>query len=381
MLRRGWTRSPRPLVSQRALRRAALAGAAAAGFATVSVALAGFDSIATGGPQTISSKRIFPGVRSTSAWTLRDASGGAAEANGDDALSYADAVLKNTSNWATTFAANRYLEFDLNGARPGGVTVNSAQFNFRMAANGAGETACFYFEVYRISTSTLIGSHGDATTPVACNSTTTQTTYSTALAEVTTTAIANDLRIRVYGKESGAKPMKVDLATVTGSTPYASFTAYEKVYRDQADTTLTTTNWGVATSGDGANYTSAGNWATTFAAARYLKLTFDPAVPSGSVITSASLDFYYRSNTAGDTACWYFETYNGATLLGTHGSSGTPVSCNTGNTTYSTDNVSLAELTAAADANNLTIKVYMKESGGKKTQLDFVQLNVNYYLD
>jgi hypothetical protein len=75
------------------------------------------------------------------------------------------------------------------------------------------------------------------------------------------------------------------------------------------------------------------------------------------------------------------ETYNGLTLLGTHGSSGTPISCNTGSTTFSTDNVVLSELTTVANANNLTIKVYMKESGNKKTQIDLARLNVNYYLD
>ena len=105
------------------------------------------------------------------------------------------------------------------------------------------------------------------------------------------------------------------------------------------------------------------------------------------MITSVTLNFYYRSNTAGDTACWYGEAYNGATLLASYGSSGTPQSCNTGNTTYSTDTVTMSTLTSANDANavsdvnNLAVRAYMKESGGKKTQIDFVQLNVNYYLD
>jgi hypothetical protein len=369
------------LVSRRALRWAAIVGVTAASFTTASLALAGFNSVTSGGPGTYTSKRIFPGIRTSAAWTLRDASGGVSETTADDSLSYADAVLKNTSNWASAFASNRYVEFDFNSPRAGGVTVSSAQFNYRMAPNGAGETACFYFEVYRASTSALIGSHGDASNPVACNSTILQTTYSTTLAEVTNTTILNDLRVRVYGKESGGKPMKQDLATVTGSTPYSSFTLYEKIYRDQADTSLTTTDWSLATAGDSTAYVNASNWATTFSTLRYMKFTFDPGVPTGSVITSASVDFYYKNNTAGDTLCWYFETYNGATLLGTHGSSGSPVSCN-GTTSFSTDNVTLAELTSVTDANSLTIKVYMKDStGARKSQTDLVQLNVNSYLD
>jgi len=372
---------PDSLVSRRALRWTVLAGVAAATFTTASLALAGFNSAASGGPGTYSSKRIFPGVRSSSAWTLRDASGGAVETNSDDTLSYTDALLKTTGNWATTFASNRYVELDFNSPRPGGVPVSSAQFNYRMAANGAGETACFYFEVYRESTSTLIGTHGSTGTPVACNSTIIQTTYSTTLAEVTNTTILNDLRVRVYGKESGSRPMKQDLANVTGSTPYTSFTMYEKIYRDQSTGTAATTNWSVATAGDSTAYINVSNWATTFSTLRYMKFTFDPAVPTGSVITSASVDFYYKANTAGDTVCWYFETYNGATLLGTHGSSGTPVSCNSTNA-FSTDNVTLAELTSVTNANNLTIKVYMKDTtGARKSQMDLVQLNTNYYLD
>ena len=67
-----------------------------------------------------------------------------------------------------------------------------------------------------------------------------------------------------------------------------------------------------------------------------MKFTFDPDVPTGSVITSASIDFYYKPNTGSDTVCWYFETYNGATLLGTHGSTGTPVSCNNTNSSRPT---------------------------------------------
>ncbi|HMJ00078.1 MAG TPA: hypothetical protein VK488_09615 [Gaiellaceae bacterium] len=372
---------PDSLVSRRALRWAVIAGVAAASFTTVSLAFAGFNSAASGGPGTYASKRIFPGIRTSSAWTLRDASGGGAETNADDTLSYTDALLKTTGNWATTFSSTRYVEFDFNSARPGGVAVSSATFAYRMAANSAGDTACFYFEVYRASSSTLIGTHGSTGVPVACNATTTQTTYSTTLAEVTDTTILNDLRVRVYAKESGSRPMKQDLASVTGSTAYGSFTTYEKIYRDQSTGTPATTNWSVATSGDSTAYVSAGNWATTFAAARYMKFTFDPHVPSGSVITSASVDFYYKNNTAGDTVCWYFETYNGATLLGTHGSSGSPVSCNS-TAGFTTDNVTLAELTSVTDANNLTIKVYMKDStGARKSQTDLVQLNINHYLD
>jgi hypothetical protein len=367
---------------RRAVGRGALIGAAAAALLCASGASATFRSSASGGAMTVSSKRIFPGTRSTAAWTLRDASAGLTETNADDALSYADGTVVSTGNWSGSFASNRYLEFDFNGSRPAGVPVLSATFNFRMAANGAGETACFYLELYHASTGALFGTYGSSSSPVGCNSTILQTTYTQSLPAVTDTTTLDDLRIRVYGKESGGRAMKVDLATVTGSDAYASYTMYEKSYRGRAGGgATTTTSWAVATSGDGSDYTSAANWSNSFSSTRYLKHAFDAGAPGGAVITSVSISLNYRSSTAGDTACWYLEVYNGTTLIGSHGSSGAPVSCIVGNTTYATDTVSIPEVDTVMEVNNLVIRVYMKESGSRKTQIDLVQANVSYYLD
>jgi hypothetical protein len=49
--------------------------------------------------------------------------------------------------------------------------------------------------------------------------------------------------------------------------------------------------------------------------------------------------------------------------------------------------VTLSQLTFANDANAVTdvnalaVRAYMRESAAKKTQIDFAQLNVNYYLN
>jgi len=383
-------RSPDRLVTRRAARRAALVGAAAAAFCTVSIAVAGFGSSGTGGPMTVTSKKIFAGVRSTSAWNLKDASAGAGEVDSSDVfLASGDSRIKTTGNWSSAFSATRYVEFDFNGSRPGGVPVSTATFNFGFADNVAGNTACIYIEVYRASTSTLLGSYGSSGTPLACSSSsTTYTNVSQSIAtQVTSTDVLNDLRIRVYGKESGNRAMKIDLATLSGATSYANYTMYEQISRDRSTGTATTTNWALALSGDSTNYTSASTWASTFSTSRYFKFTFDPSVPTGAVITSVTLNFYYRATGNGDTACWYGEAYNGVTLLASYGSSGTPQSCNTGNTTFSTDTVTMSQLTSANDAsavtdlNNLAVRTYMRESANKSTAIDLVQLNVNYYLD
>lgn len=363
----------------RSLRLGVVLGAAVATFASASLAFAAFSSTVTGGGATLTTKRIFSGVRATSAWTIRDASGGISEATSDDALSYADGTTVATGAWTTTFSATHYLEFDFNSALPGGLSVSSPQLNFRAASTQNTASLCFYVEVYQVSTSTLIGTHGSSGSPT-CISGVTQTTSTVSLPEVSTTTIANDLRVRIYADDSKSKASALDMVTVTGSTPYSSFTSYEQVYRDRSTGTVATTDWGPGIAGDGANYQTSAAWLATFVAARYVKFTFDPAVPTGAVITAASLDFSYRSPMTADTACWYFETYNGATLLAAHGSSGSTVSCNN-TTSFVTTNVSMPEVSTPAKANALTVKVYMDDTLLQKTQLDLVRLNLTYYLD
>ena len=77
---------------------------------------------------------------------------------------------------------------------------------------------------------------------------------------------------------------------------------------------------------------------------------------------------------------YYFEVYQGATLLGTHGSAGSPVSCNSGSG-YVTDNVTLSEVDIVAEANDLTVRVFMRDSAGAQSQVNLATLSVNYSLE
>lgn len=361
-----------------ALRRASVLGVAVAAFATTSVALAGFTSSA-GTSATYVTKRIFPGVRSAWAWHVGDASAGGAEVDNSDALSYADAVTATTKNWSTAFATTRFDDFDFAGGRPAGIHVTAASFKFTFAPSRAQDTACFYIDVRRASTNALLGTHGSSGTPSACTTGAGTTTTVDISAEVTTTDIANDLRIRVYANNSTNRPLKIDLASVSVTTPYDTSTLLEKRWDDEANAASTVTLWPfVAT--DATVYTSSGSFATTFNAARYVKFTPNVTVPTGAVISNAQVQLAYRSNTNGDQTCWYFEVYNGATLIGTHGSSATPVSCNS-TTSYVTDTISVPEVSTPAIANAVVIKVYAKNSGARRVRFDLVQLDLNYYLD
>ena len=151
-------RSAEPKPLRRPLRWGAVVGSAIAAFVVVSGALAGFSSLSTSGPQTVATKRIFPGPRSLTAQDLRDASSGA-ESNRSDAYSYADGTVATTST-AIASGTNTYVELTMSSARPGGLSVSGAQFNFRLASSGGAQSgnACFWFDVR--SGGSVIGTHG-----------------------------------------------------------------------------------------------------------------------------------------------------------------------------------------------------------------------------
>ena len=363
---------------RRPVRWGVAVGAAVAMFVTTSAALAAFSSLASNGA-TLSTKRIFAGVRSAWPSDVRDASGGAAETNSSDVLSYADGLTVTTKSWSSAFAATRFDDFDFSGGRPAAVPVTSATFNFTFAPSRSNDDACFYVEVRRASTNALLGTHGSSGSPSACSTGSTVAATVSVSSEVTSTDIANDLRIRVYANNSTNRQLKIDLASVSITTPWFTTTLFEKRWDDEANAAAAVVLWPfVAT--DGTAYTTVGNLATAFNAARYLKFTPNQSVPAGAAISGAQVQFAYKSATNGDTTCWYFEVYNGATLIGTHGSSGTPVSCNA-TTSYVTNTVSIPEVDTVAEANSLVLKAYLRNSGSRKASIELVQVDLSYYLD
>ena len=376
---------------RRRVRWGAVAGSVVASFAVVSVSLAGLSSLATGGPQTIATKRIFPGPRSLSAQTFADASSGAESDQSND-YSYADGNLVRTST-AIASGTNRYLEFTLNSSRPGGLPVSSPLFNFRLASVGGAGNACFWFDVR--SGASVIGTHGSYASPVGCSANTTQTTFSTAITEVNSTDRANGLVIRAYVWETGGttRRIDVDMATVSGSTPYGAFTQYEIQAVDDTSGTPATTLWPLETV-DGTTYTATNNSPSANpSTTRYLKDTLAPFVPTGSVVTGVSLTNVWRASAAvtnGGTLCYYVEVFNGATSLATHGSGTTPVACTASNTVFTTNTISLPEVNDVTKANNLVLRFYywmepLCGGGGNpncvKSVTDRALVTYSYYLD
>jgi hypothetical protein len=230
-------------------RRVLMILAAIAALATIAVAATALSlalfSAQEQGEAVFGAKAVFPGERVTPAFQVGDSSSGT-EVDRSNSFAFAsDSRTTTTSAWSTTFAADRYVEFDLNDSLASGVGVSAATFDLRFASSGAGQ-ACYYFEVRRISTGAVLGTYGSSGTPVGCVTGTTQTAFSTSIVSaLTTTSVANDLRIRVFAKEAGSGAMVIDVATLAGSTAHQAFTLYPVIFRDAADSTPEIIPWGL----------------------------------------------------------------------------------------------------------------------------------------
>jgi hypothetical protein len=345
-------------------------------------AAAVFRTSPTAAANAFTSKQIFPGVRTTAAYDIRDAAAGGAAANVSVQPDFADGVTFATGAWGAAFSTTRYVEFVYNAplATPGSVT--SPSFTFRFADPSTG-TACFYFDVRRASDSGLISTYGSAAAPVACQTGTTLTTSTTALAatDLATNAAANDVRIRLYGKESSAVAgITIDQATV-GLTQWAtSSTLHLATYVDNSAGTTPATYSAPLTTADGTIYAT-GVWSSAFSSTRYVQLTFPAYVPPGAVVTSATITHAYRTNTSGGltgNTCYYLDVIaNGTTT--THGSSASPVGC-TNSTTSVTETIPVPEITTGTQADTLVVKLYGSNSKSKNSEIDQFTLALNYYL-
>lgn len=345
----------------------------------VGLTWSGFSGTTSNPTSSFSAKRVFPAQRTTYSWTIRDASGGGAETNADDPLSFGGDGLTRTNgtNWATTFNAAKYLEFDLDPHLPAGIAVTGVNFNFRILGVTTGDNICWYAATYVNSTNTLITDHGSGSAQCVSGAYSNQTV---ALPELTSTDQLNDLTIRIYVRDvTAARRTTIDLATVTTTYLATGATQYETTFRDNSGGGVTTV-WSLYDGADATSYQIANNVTTTFGATRYIKFKSAGDLPSGAVVTSATLTIVLHSST-NVQSCYYTEAYTsgGATLLGTHPTSGSP-NC-VPNTTPTTTTASFPEITTAAQANDLTWKVYMRNAGSRKLVFDQVKLDLNWYLN
>jgi hypothetical protein len=315
----------------------------------------------------------------TSAWDVRDASAGSAEVNQSDTSAFAgDGRAAASGNFATAFSTSRYIQYAFANPLSPGESASTVKFNFSYAGTAASDTTCFYFDVRRASTGAVLGTHGSAASPVSCTTGTALKATETAVPEVTSTEIASDLQVRIYVSSSANHPVNVDLATVSGSRAGQLFTLYESSFVNAATgSAAAAVPWSIYAS-DGAFYANATNWATTFSTSRYLKLSFPAYMPSAATLNSVTFKHSYNSANNGANVCYYFEVYSGTTLLGTHGTTASPVSCTSSSTVWQTDSVALPEVTTVAAANSLAVKLYVNRNTSGKSRHDLAQLQLTY---
>ena len=317
----------------------------------------------------------------TSAWQVSDQSSGTAT-DVSDALSFEDLVTVGGIARATTFNTAKYRSLKFAGPLPTGYSTSAVNFNFSFDSNNSG-TSCFYFDVRAASTGSLIATKGSAASPLGCvGARSGSLTTATPLPEVSTSAIANDLEIRVYETNSGGTATNTDLTTVSGTMgPDATpFTLYETTSTDTNGATPVVRPWSLAALGGDALLTSPEGWNKTFSTSKYLKLTVPAYVPPGATAISATFNHTYKGLTTAPS-CYYFEVYNAGTLISTHGSTASPYSCNS-TESYRTDTVALPAVDTVTEANNLSIRLYFKSdtntASNRRTYHDRATVTLTY---
>ncbi len=334
-------------------------------------------AIGSGGDTASASISVDSTVR-TGAWKIGDmTSGTALDLSAEPAYS-GDGRTFQTGRWSGSFSTARYVELAYTGPLPAGQPVTEASFGFRFAAESSSQTACFYFDVRRVSTGAVLATHGSAASPLGCVTGTSPQAFSTPLPEITTSDLADDVAVRVFASQSGFRSITIDLATVTGTAGLTPFTIHARTLADAADTSPATTVFPLAAE-DASGYQVDTGWPTSFSASRYVDVTFPAYVPSATTVTNASFRHVQRPASSGATACWYIETWSGGSLIGTHGSAAAPVSCVTG-ASFSADSVTLVEVNTPARANDLKVRIFEQVGGApnRRTVHDATELTVRY---
>lgn len=190
--------------------------------------------------------RIFPGERVTPAFSVSDhSSGGSADGSSANAFGN-DGRYFLTRVWPTAFASDRYLDLDFNSPLPLGLTAQSVATSIRLSSDLGTGTVCVYFELRRASTNALLSSHGSAGSPLACTSGSTASFLNVTLTAVSTTDIADDLRVRMFARDTASGAMRLDEGTVNGQTPYSNWTLYPILTRESYAGQLELLRWGLA---------------------------------------------------------------------------------------------------------------------------------------
>jgi len=162
-------------------------------------------------------------------------------------------------------------------------------------------------------------------------------------------------------------------------TPAAGYTGTDSFQYVASDGSLNSSPASVTIVVRDHSLISGSGWPTTFSPTSYLDLDFPGYVPSGATVSGATFHFAYRSLDGSGTTCMYIEVYSAGALIGAHGSAGAPASCNS-TSGYVEATIDLPETNTVAKANDITVRVFMSNSAGARSQINLGTLAVDWYL-
>ena len=238
--------------ASRRSRRAAFGGMLASAGLLVALVVAGLPGTAalyTGNyPKSVdlAASRIFRGERTTTAFAVSDVSSGTAADRSSTTAFASDSRYFTSRSWSSSFSGSRYLELDLSAPLPAGLTVSNTSLSMRFASDTGSGSVCVYLEARRASTGAVLSTHGSSGSPLVCTSGSTYSTVSVTLSAVSSTDIANDLRMRIYASDSASGALRLDRAVVVGDTPYVTFTEYPTLTRELYSGVTELLPWGLA---------------------------------------------------------------------------------------------------------------------------------------
>jgi hypothetical protein len=368
-------------VLPRAIREFAVVSALVTAFAVGAasgVTFAAFTTTASSVGTNVTTKRIFPGTRTSPPFRVQDISGGGGGAAANSPYWDTAAPAFTSSPFNNAYGANNYVDLVFNNPLPGNIAVTSATFNVDAFTPISG-TLHVYLQTLATTAGPVIANHGTAGAEFGSFSGTVSA-FPVALPEVTSTNIANSIVVRVYAYGTHAtaanRTITYDQASITLTTPYQTATLYPVRTVDSADSTPATFPWSLAAALDGSLFTNTSNWTTAFSATRYHELTFSGYAPAGATVTGATFTHRFGGSSGG-TPCVRLAVYSNATLLTTHADL-----CNAGSAQQTTT-ISLPEINTVARANSMVLRVYewITPGAAQTTQEDLMTVGVGYYLD
>lgn len=194
----------------------------------------------------IAAARIFRGERVTPAFAVTDVSSGIA-VDGSSATGFDDSRHLLTSAWPAAFSATRYLDIELNAPLPAAVTVSNGTLSLRLASDLGSGSMCVYAEIRRASNDALLSTAGSSASPLGCTSGANSMSLVISVAPaVASSDVANDLRLRLFARDSATGAMRLNEATVSGDTPYSTFKLYPVLTRDVDGSSIVVIPWGLA---------------------------------------------------------------------------------------------------------------------------------------